>query len=100
MFFSLPKATANVVLENLAVHPTGLTTADTCYHASSGPPHPASSPAGSSEGGLRSIYVCNKALLWGKTHSDWLGLAPHVGGPMPSQANQAQSCEIHTLGPN
>ena len=42
----------------------------------------------------RSISVCNKALLWGKTHSDWLGLAPQwvglapqVGGPMPSQAH-------------
>ena len=23
---------------------------------------------------LRSISVCNKAHLWGKTHSDWLGL--------------------------
>ena len=25
---------------------------------------------------LRSIYVCNKALLWVKTHFDCLGLAP------------------------
>ena len=27
-------------------------------------------------GVLRIISVFNKALLWGKTHSDWLGLAP------------------------
>ena len=56
---------------------------------------------------LISISVCNKAPLRGKTHSDWLGLAPQwpgfqVDGPMPSQAypRPAQSCEIHRLGPN
>jgi hypothetical protein len=35
---------------------------------------------------LRSSSVCNKALLWGKTHSDWLGLVPQWVGlcpPMP-----------------
>ena len=29
---------------------------------------------------LWSIYLCNKALLWGKPHSDWLGLAPQWVG--------------------
>jgi hypothetical protein len=63
MFISLLKA----VLENLAIPPTGLTTTD---HTSPGPPHLASSPAGSSETShpgqlmkLRIISVCNKALL-------------------------------------
>jgi hypothetical protein len=41
-------------------------------------PHPATSPAGSSGWWvLRSIYVCHKAFLWGKTNSDW--------GAKPSQ---------------
>ena len=31
MFISLPEAASNVVLENLAVRPTGLTTADHVY---------------------------------------------------------------------
>ena len=26
----------------------------------------------------RTISVCSKALLWGKTHSDWLDLAPYA----------------------
>ena len=55
------------------------------------------------------ISVCNKALLWGKTHSDWMGLAPqwvslapkwlglcppkHTHGCAP-----AQSREIHRPG--
>lgn len=30
---------------------------------------------------LTSIYVCNKAILWRKTISDWLGLAPHGCAP-------------------
>uniref|UniRef100_A0A8C7G8J0 Uncharacterized protein n=1 Tax=Oncorhynchus kisutch TaxID=8019 RepID=A0A8C7G8J0_ONCKI len=40
---------------------------------------------------LRSISVCNKALLWGKTHSDWLPsgwayalLGPPMAAPLPS----------------
>ena len=35
---------------------------------------------------LRSISVCNKALLWGKTCFHWLGLAPQWVGlaPLPS----------------
>ena len=32
---------------------------------------------------LRSISVCNKALLWGKTNADWLGLAPQWVGLAP-----------------
>jgi hypothetical protein len=47
--------------------------------------------------GAQSISVCNKVILWGKTHSDWLSLTPQVDGPMPSPA---QSCEIHRLGHN
>jgi hypothetical protein len=49
------------------------------------------------------ISVCNEALLWGKTHSDWLGLAPPLVGLCPSRPTHcwapAQSCEIHRLGP-
>jgi hypothetical protein len=50
----------------------------------------ASSPVGLFEGGgvLKSISVCNNALLWGKTHSDWLrwlpsGWAYALAGPAP-----------------
>jgi hypothetical protein len=32
---------------------------------------------------LRSIFVCNKARLWGKTNFDWLGLAPMWVGLAP-----------------
>jgi hypothetical protein len=53
---------------------------------------------------LRSISVCNNALLWGKTRSDWLGLAPKRVGLCPPWPTHgcipAQSCEIHRLGPN
>ena len=53
---------------------------------------------------LRSISVCNKVLLWGKTHLDWLGLTPQWVGlclPRPTHGSApAQLCEIHSLGPN
>jgi hypothetical protein len=89
-----------------------------CKHASPGPPHPASLPAGSSEishpdgwwnwGVFLSVI---KPFLWGKTHSDWLGLAPQwvclapkwvgICPPKPTHGYApAQSCEIHRLGPN
>jgi hypothetical protein len=31
---------------------------------------------------ITGISVCNKAILWGKTCFDWLGLAPQWGPPM------------------
>ena len=43
--------------------------------------------------------VCNKALLWGKMYSDWLGLAPQWVMPNHGCA-PAQSCEILRLGQN
>ena len=54
---------------------------------------------------------CNKAFLWGRTHSDWLGLAPQWMGlaakwvglcpPRPIHGcTPAQLGEIHRLGPN
>jgi hypothetical protein len=51
---------------------------------------------------LRSLSVCNKALLWGKTQSDWLGLGPQWVCPPRSTHGcaPAQLCEIHRLGPN
>ena len=53
---------------------------------------------------LRSISAFNKALLWGKTHSDWLGLAPKWVGIYPPRSTHggahAQSCEIHCWGSN
>jgi hypothetical protein len=64
------------------------------------------------EGMLRSISVCNKALLWQKkTNSDWLSLVPQwvdlapkwVGlcPPRPTYGcTPAQSCVIHRVGPN
>ena len=61
-----------------------------CNPVSPGPPHPACGMVSDQPPRplmkLRSISVCNKAQLWGKTHSDWLGLA--------------QPCEIHRLRPN
>ena len=39
MLNSIPQATSNIVLENLAVHPT---LPHTVNHVSTGPPHPAS----------------------------------------------------------
>jgi hypothetical protein len=51
----------------------------------------------------KSISVCNKAILCGETHPDWLGQLP--GGwayalPGPSMAAPLPSCEIHRLRPN
>jgi hypothetical protein len=76
-----------------------------CNHASQGLPHPATSPAGSSaEGeGVAEESVCNKVLLWGKAHSDWLGLAHQWVDLAPKWMGlcaPAQSCEIHRLVPN
>ena len=82
----------NVVLENLAVCPNSLTTADHML-----PSQPRTSTSGyftcriicdQPPGQLMkliSISVCNKALLWGETHSDWLGLAPQWVGLCPSR---------------
>ena len=53
---------------------------------------------------LRSISVCNKALLWGKTQSYWMGLAAKWVGLCPPRpihgCTPAQLGEIHRLGPN
>jgi hypothetical protein len=68
--------------------------------ASPGPPYPASSPAVSSEGILRSFYVCNKAFLRGKTNSDWMGLATQWVGLCPPMAAPLPSHEIHRVGSN
>jgi hypothetical protein len=50
------------------------------------------------------ISVCNIVLLWGKTHSDWLSLAPQWVGLCPPSPTHGcaptQSCEIHRLGLN
>ena len=43
---------------------------------------------------LKGNSVCNKSRFWGKTHFDWLGLAPKWVG------QAAKSCEIYRLGPN
>ena len=69
-----------------------------CNHASPGPPHPASSPEGSSETVYISVY--NKAPLWGKTNSDFLGMAPKWPFQAHPWLRPAQSCKIHWLGPN
>uniref|UniRef100_A0A8C8JHF9 Ig-like domain-containing protein n=1 Tax=Oncorhynchus tshawytscha TaxID=74940 RepID=A0A8C8JHF9_ONCTS len=57
MLISLPYAASNVVLENLAVRPTSLTTADRVFFT-----HRIICGGG----GLRSILVCNKTHMWGK----------------------------------
>ena len=57
-------------------------------------------------GVLRTTSACNKSILWGKSNSDWLGLASQWVGlaakwmglcpPRPTQGcTAAQSCEIH-----
>uniref|UniRef100_A0A4W5NH34 Uncharacterized protein n=1 Tax=Hucho hucho TaxID=62062 RepID=A0A4W5NH34_9TELE len=76
----------------------------TCNHASPGPTHPASSPAGSSEEGegvLRSISVFNKALLWGEKIIliGWAWIPSGLAYSHP-WLHPCQSCEIHRLGPN
>ena len=50
---------------------------------------------------LRIISVCNKALfVGGKTHSDWLGLAPQWVILCRTMAVPLPSCEILKLGSN
>ncbi|XP_045556685.1 E3 ubiquitin-protein ligase MARCHF5 isoform X2 [Salmo salar] len=57
-------------------------------------------PCGIVWGGvLKSIYVCNKALLWGKTQSDALALQgpPPMASPMPMHVKSMDKGLIHSF---